>query len=291
MTAPLQILLLVAPIDRVMFFATNEGYLHAVNVTGNTNTSGGTELWAFMPKSLLTNLDTLQANVGGDPKVYGMDGPMTYYQVGGVQNVKGKKYIYATMRWGGNDIFAIDVTDPVNPKFMFDIDGNNGNFQEMGQTWSKPVVTYVTYNGQKTLAVVIGDGYDVTQDTVTTYTADSKGRAVYIVDAVSGAKLWSAGPSSSPDSHDLTLQIDNGIASEVSVVDLDRDEIADRLYFADTGGHIYRIDIPGDLTGSAGFANDFSGYLLADLHGNGTNDNRKFFSRPTERTPHRVSLR
>ena len=269
------------PIDRVMYFATNEGYLHAVNVTGNTNTTGGSELWAFMPQALLKNLDTLQANVGGDPKVYGMDGPMTYYQVGGVQNVVGKKYIYTTMRRGGNDIFGIDVTDPVNPTLMFTIDGNNGSFKEMGQSWSKPVVTNVKYNGQTTLALVIGGGYDTLQDGVTSYTADTKGRAVYIVDAVTGAKLWSAGPNSSPDTHDLDLQIDNGIASEVTVMDIDSDSIVDRLYFADTGGHIHRIDLHGDLTGSAGPSNDYSGYLLADLHGTSTNDNRKFFSRPT----------
>ena len=97
---------------------------------------------------------------------------------------------------------------------------------------------------------------------------------------MTGEKIWSAGPSSSPDSHDLDLALTNGIAGDVSVIDFDNDQLVDRMYFGDMGGHIWRIDIQGDLDGSAGFSSDFSGYELADLHGTSTNDNRRFFARP-----------
>ena len=267
-------------IERVAFFMTNEGYLHAINVTGNTPSDGGTELFSYMPSDILSNLDLLRRNVSGTPKVYGLDGPLTLFQVGGFANVAGDKYLYLGMRRGGMNYYALNVTDPLNPVLMWVIEGGSGDFKELAQTWSEPIVTNVTHNGTTKLALVFGAGYDTNQDTVLTHTADSKGRAVYIVDAVTGAKLWSAGPASSPDIHNLTLGLTNGIAGDVSVIDFDNDTIADRLYFGDTGGQIWRIDFQGDLNGTAGFSADFSGYKLADLHGTSVNDNRRFFARP-----------
>jgi type IV pilus assembly protein PilY1 len=267
-------------IERVAYFMTNEGYLHAIDVTGNTSANGGNELFSYMPSDLLDNLQPLRQNVGGAPKVYGLDGPMTLFQVGGPTNTAGTKYLFFGMRRGGMNYYAMDVTDPTSPSLMWVIEGGSGDFQEMGQSWSEPIVTNVTHGGSTKLALVIGGGYDTTQDSVTTYTPDSRGRAVYVVDAVTGAKLWSAGPSSSPDSHDLDLPLTNGIAGDVSVIDFDRDTIADRLYFGDTGGSIWRVDFQGALDGTAGFAADFSGYKLANLHGVAANDNRRFFARP-----------
>lgn len=267
-------------IERVAYFMTNEGYLHAINVTGNTDTTGGNELFSYMPSDLLDNLQPLRQNVGGSPKVYGLDGPLTLFQVGGTTNTAGSKYLYFGMRRGGMNYYALDVTDPTSPSLMWVIEGGSGDFQEMGQSWAEPIVTNVDVDGTKTLALVIGGGYDTNQDTATTHTADTRGRAVYIVDAVTGDKLWSAGPSASPDTHDLDLALTNGIAGDVSVIDFDNDTIADRLYFGDIGGQIWRIDLQGNVNGTAGLTADFSGYLLADLHGNAANDNRRFFARP-----------
>ena len=267
-------------IDRVAFFMTNEGYLHAIDVTGNTSTTGGNELFSYMPSDLLDNLPPLRQNVGGNPKIYGLDGPLTLFQKGGPTNTAGDKYLYFGMRRGGMNYYAIDVTNPTSPSLMWVIEGGSGDFQELGQSWSEPIVTNVNYGGSTKLALVIGGGYDITQDSATTYTADNRGRAVYVVDAETGDKLWSAGPSSSPDSHDLDLPLTNGIAGDVSVIDFNNDTIADRLYFGDIGGQLWRVDFQGELDGTAGFANDFSGYQLADLHGTSTNDNRRFFARP-----------
>ena len=107
----------------------------------------------------------------------------------------------------------VDVTDPLAPSLNVGYRRRySGDFQEMGQSWSKPIVTNVDVGGTKTLALVIGGGYDTTQDSATTYTADSRRPCcVYVVDAETGAKLWSAGPNTlspnSPDTHDLDLAL------------------------------------------------------------------------------------
>ncbi len=268
-------------IERVAYFMTNEGFLHAINVTGNTSSDGGNELFAYMPSDLLDNLVTLQNNAVGGSKVYGLDGPLVLYQVGGPTNVAGDKYLYFGMRRGGMNYYAMNVSNPNAPTLMWTIEGGSGDFQELAQTWSSPIVTKVMYDGAERLVLVLGGGYDTIQDTATVPTPDTQGRAIYVVDAVTGQKLWSAGPSGSPDTHTLNLSLTNGIAGDVSAIDLDNDSITDRLYFGDLGGHVWRIDFQGDLkTGTAGLANDYSGYMLADLQGNDAANTRRFFSRP-----------
>jgi type IV pilus assembly protein PilY1 len=56
--------------DLVVFMGTNDGYLHAFE--GRT----GQELFAFIPRELLSHLDLLYKNTGTS-KVYGVDGPVT----------------------------------------------------------------------------------------------------------------------------------------------------------------------------------------------------------------------
>ncbi len=269
---------------RVLYVMTNEGYLHAVDVTSNTT---ATELFAYMPQALLPNLDALQRNISGAGKVYGLDGHLVLHQEGGVLNTDGRKTLYFGMRRGGRNYYAMDVTDdpanPANPSLNWVIQGGSGDFKELGQTWSQPIVANVLHNGSKKEVLIFGGGYDTNKDS--SYSADSVGRAIYIVDAATGAKLWSAGPSSSLDTHDLTLAINDSVAGDVQDIDFDFDGIVDRLYFADTGGHLWRVDFKGDLNtavaGPSTGADVFSGYMLAELHGTGAANERRFYNRPS----------
>ena len=264
----------------VSFFMTNEGILHAVDDQYFVNRSSNTasEIFAYMPRELLQNIQPLKMNTDNTAKIYGLDGPLVFYQEGGARNIAGNKYLFFGMRRGGMNYYAMDVTDPDNPSLMWTIQGGTGDFMELGQSWSAPIITNVDVGGTIKEVMVIGGGYDVDQDSTTAYQADDQGRAIYMVDIITGQKVWSAGPSTSADTHDLTLNIENAIAADVTVVDFDNDgsALGDRIYFADVGGHIYRIDIQGDITD----ATNTSGYLFADLHDNTTINNRRFFSRP-----------
>lgn len=268
-------------VDRaVTFFMTNEGILHAIDdqYFVNKSSNAASEVFAYMPRELLQNIQTLEMNTDNTSKIYGLDGPLVLYQVGGARNVAGNKYLFFGMRRGGMNYYSMDVTDPDNPTLMWTIQGGTGDFQELGQSWSTPIITKVDDGGTIRDVMVIGGGYDVDQDSTTAYVPDDQGRAIYMVDVITGQKVWSAGPSDSADTHDLTLNIENAIAGDVSVVDFDSDgsALGDRIYFADVGGHIYRIDIQGDITDPM----NTSGYLFADLHDNTTANNRRFFSRP-----------
>src|SRR5690606_26641059 len=84
-------------------------------------------------------------------------------------------------------------------KLLFSIKPDNhttGALSYMGESWSKPVVTYIPWKGQKKLAVIVGGGYDrkyESQDVSGTV----KGNGIYIFAAENfdtntkaGALLW-----------------------------------------------------------------------------------------------------
>jgi type IV pilus assembly protein PilY1 len=119
----------------VVYFGANDGMLHAVldetdpDVdTDNDETNHGTEAWAFIPPDQLHRLKDMvdglshQYYVDSSPKVY-------FYDVdkdGIVDTSDGDKMILICgERKGGTSYFALDVTDPSTPQYLWRIDQTN----------------------------------------------------------------------------------------------------------------------------------------------------------------------
>ena len=260
---------------RVLYTMTNEGYIHAIDVeTNSTSGTGGDEIFAYMPRDLLANLDVLRRN-SGTQKVYGLDGPLALHQPDGVLDTAGDKYLYFGMRRGGKNYYSLDVSDTSSPSLRWIIrGGTSGDFAELAQTWSRPTPAKVYINSTTTKDVLIfGGGYDVDQDNNLQRAADDEGRAVFIVDASDGSLIWSAGYDTTNFTYDLGLT--NSIPGGIAVIDLDADGIHDRLYFGDTGGRLWRIDLDQTIANS-------TGYQLADLAQDSSNaHNRRFYTEPS----------
>ena len=252
-------------VRQVLYVPTNEGLLHAFDVSETTPS----EIFAFLPAALLGNLDTLYRNNNNDNKVYGLDGNLAVWKT------SNRVVLYFGMRRGGRNYYALDVTDPDSPELLWNIEGGAGDFAELGQTWSTPQLTKVMSGGSETMALVFGGGYDPDQDdtSITSRTADDMGRSIFIVNALTGEKIWSAGPTQNDD---YTLALANGIPSDVRIIDLDGNGRADRLYVGDTGGRVWRVDMDqSDISNS-------SGYMLADLNGGSSAaSNRRFYYAPS----------
>ncbi|WP_455210277.1 PilC/PilY family type IV pilus protein [Kaarinaea lacus] len=269
--------------ENVVFFGTNEGYLHAID------TSDGSEKFAFIPQELLPNLNTFFENADAVNLPYGLDGPITYW----VNDVDGDHiieaadgdhvYLYVGMRRGGRNYYALDVTDPDAPSLKWIIKGGSGDFLELGQTWSSAVKTAVNINGTVKQVLIFSGGYDTDQDDKITRSADSQGRALYIVDAESGALLWSAGPSTDPNGTytQSFTDMNYSIPADLRVIDINNDGFADQMYVGDMGGQLWRFDIKnGNAATSL-----VSGGVIADLalNASGSNDaanNRRFYYAP-----------
>ncbi len=255
--------------ESVVFFGTNEGYLHAIDTTT------GQDLYSFLPWSLLENLKISYRNTPFTRKLYGMDGHITIWTSdknnnGFIDKPDEHAYLYAGMRRGGRNYYALDVTKQSAPEILWTITGGAGNFIELGQTWSKMVRGRMRHpdTNQITDVMVFSGGYDDRQDDVITRTPDQMGRAMYIVDALSGDLIWNAGPAGAT----LNLpEMQYSIPATPEVIDLDGDGLFDQIYAGDMGGQIWRFDVSktGAITG--GRIADFSEINSAP---------RRFFSTP-----------
>lgn len=255
--------------DIVIYYGTNGGIFHAVK--GGLDDADGIEKWGIVFPEFYSRLSRLREN-GPDitsttPKPYFADGPVSVYQLdansdGRIVAADGDKvYLYVGMRRGGRFMYALDVSNPDEPRHMWKISNASTGFSELGQTWSAPRPARI--NAVTTDPVLIfGAGYDPENEDPTTATANNKGRGIFVVNARTGVlvkHVIAAGMGSVP--------------GDVTVVDRDNDGIFDRIYTADTKGNIWRTDI-NDAN-----PDNWQTYKLAALGGTGSSA-RKFLNKP-----------
>ncbi len=242
----------------IVFVATNEGFVHAID------TETGEEQWAWIPQDLLKNLHKYYQNAPLSNRPYGLDGAITSW-VGdsdrdGVIDAGEQAILYIGMRRGGNAYYALDVSDINNPKFMWKIDGGSetddndtttadGDYSELGQTWSRPVRTRIVdgdpSDEDNTRDVIIfAGGYSTNQDQAASgdpaaelRSEDGVGATLFIADALTGEQLWRA-ETTMTGFEDMKYSI----PSDIATIDIDFDGIVDQIYVGDMGGQVWRVD-------------------------------------------------
>ncbi len=257
--------------DVRILIGTNAGYLHMFQDQNDVLK----ESWAFIPRSLYKIIKPLRDNQK-NTKVYGVDGPISIFfddknKNGVVDTQTDRVWAFFGLRRGGNEYYALDITNPNSPKLMWGgpIVGGSGDFKELAQSWSKAQVTYINLAGYEDRPVLIfGAGYDTNKDS-SRRTNDSKGRGIYIVDAETGKKVWALTPSENG------FQGKHSIASDIALLDSDYDGYIDRLYATDTGGDVWRVDMPTQNS------RNWTHFKLASLGGTRANNDRRFFYKPT----------
>ena len=236
----------------VLFYGANDGSFRAVSG------SNGKELWAFVApehharlKRLMDNSPVVQyAGMPSGitplpkPKDYFFDGTPGLYQSAGNNSV----WIFPSMRRGGRMIYAFDVTNPAAPSLKWrvgcpDLGDDTGctvGFDQLGQTWSTPMIARVKgYNSGTTPILVVGGGYDNCDDSDTANPSCSstsvKGKGVFVLNAATGERL-------------ATFTTNRGVAADVALVDRNGDGFVDHAYVADTGGSLYRLDFSDPIS-------------------------------------------
>jgi type IV pilus assembly protein PilY1 len=209
----------------VIFAGSNDGMLHAFDDTT------GEELWGFIPPNLLTKLQALHADViesfvDGSPKVY------ISQDFNGRIN---KAILMFGERRGGDHYYALDITDPLTPKYLWKISPDLPGYAELGQTWASPIVGKITSSTGDRWVAFIGGGYDENQDNDNPQ-PDSKGRAVFVVDVLTGSLVWRY-------SYAENSTMTHSIPSDMARVGTNGDGRVDRLYVGDMKGQLWRFDI------------------------------------------------
>jgi type IV pilus assembly protein PilY1 len=234
----------VAP-DMVVFTATNEGYLHAIDA------DDGSELWSFIPQKLLPLTYARYLDGASATRTYGLDGDITAHvlnddHVPGISGAERVILVFGQRR-GGDSVFAVEVTDRADPQLLWEINSSTTGFAELAQTWSTPQIGRVNVGGTSHDVAFFGGGYDTRQDW-DNFRWDTVGRAIYMVDLLTGDKLWSAGPTTD---HDLHLSgMGHSIPAPLKVLDMNNDGYSDRIYVGDMGGRVWRYDLFNGGSGS-----------------------------------------
>lgn len=288
------------PIIKIVV-GTNDGGLRMINATT------GEEEWIVYLPEFLGSQKELMTNVNG-PHLYGVDGSGSVLTIDNNNDgiidpappENDRVYFYISMRRGGRGIYAFDITPEakltsstlatgIKPKFMWRIDETSTGFGALGQTWSQPVVADVrvicptgdtscddgvgtTKDSKIKTVLLFGGGYDPRLDqsveNAIWATEDTVGNAIFMVDPLTGARIWWASKAGS--GADLELAgMKYAIPSDVALVDSDADGAADRIYVGDTRGQLWRIDLGDQINPNGASASarngGSSGYVFADI--------------------------
>jgi type IV pilus assembly protein PilY1 len=269
--------------DLRLLVGSNSGFVHLFS------NSDGREDWAFFPKELAVILPQRRRNAVSNDHVYGMDlTPVVYTydsnQDGTLDASAGDKaWVYLGMRRGGRAYYALDVSSPDSPRFMWRIDHNSHGFGELGQTWSEPQITtipgYKDASGVRKPVLVFGAGYDTGKDQSGVGTADQEGRGIYIVDAQTGTLVWSVTPAASSNTNLRETGLLHSVPGKVTLLDSNADGLTDRIYFGDTGGNVWRVDLPGNALPTLS-QDTWQINKLGAFNGGSLATDRRFFNAP-----------
>lgn len=250
---------LIGDRPRVIYVGTNDGILHAFlasnynRVTGSTTQTytGGTELWGFIPPILLDELDDTMTS-----HQWMLDGTPVVQDVITARTGVGSAASWRTVlimgfRQGARGYFALDVTDPFTPKFLWQY-----THAQMGLTYGQPRLAQVNVQfssgavHQRTVAILPGGagtqvaGTNTPTDvrhipkTVSGVVPRSSrrawattGRALFVVDVLTGKLIR--------EFTDFPSPLTGGVSVFPGSVGAD----AQAAYFNDHDGILWRLDL------------------------------------------------
>jgi type IV pilus assembly protein PilY1 len=218
-----------------VFTAANDGMLHAFNA------ATGDEMWAYMPRITMKKLYALASTTYGTNHQFTTDGSpeLADVQIGGVW----KTVLVAGLNGGGRGYYALDVTDPSNPKSLWELCADpvicSTNDADLGLTFGNP--QFGMWKGK--WVVFLTSGYNNVPGVDGVNSGSGQG-ILYIVDVATGAVLKKvstlAGDTTTP----------SGLAKITSIsTDPNLDPVTTYIYGGDNQGHMYRFDLT-DTTGA-----------------------------------------
>ncbi|MDP2808834.1 MAG: PilC/PilY family type IV pilus protein [Rhodocyclaceae bacterium] len=199
----------------MVYVGANDGFLHAFDA------DTGAEKWAFMPSQVMPYLYQL-ANKNYSHRYY-TDGQIT---VGDVDAGGWKTILVAGLNAGGKQYFAMDVTDPLAPKLLWEFTD-----ADMGYSYGNPLITKLS-NGQ--WAVLVTSGYN--------NGGGGQGH-LYVLDAGTGtliSKIATASGSASATNPIGLAKINNWVE------DVMTNNTTQYVYGGDLNGDMWRFDLSGN---------------------------------------------
>ena len=203
-----------------LFIAANDGMLHALNA------DNGQEMWAYVPKPVMPNLYKLADVNYASKHVYFVDGSPQLMDV--FDGSAWKTILVGGFNSGARGYYALDVTDPLNPKALWEFCHDSTicaiSDTDMGLSYSNPVITKRPSDSK--WVVLVTSGYN--------NVSPGTGRGyLFVLDALTGAVLE---------------KVDTGAGNTTTPSGLGRIAVwADSANVNNTGRFVYAGDLRGNL--------------------------------------------
>jgi len=185
----------------VVYVGANDGMLHAFDSTT------GEELWAFIPPTMLQDLDKMvSVKANKSISIYGVDGSPIAKDI--FYDNKWRTVLFSGMGKGGKGYFALDITNPTSPTFLFafenkasmdliyhwdssgtrtDLGYASGiaaeyDYSKLGESLSTPIIVAMPDGNNTKWVAVFGAGYNSGIST-------KYGSSIYVVDLEEDGKV------------------------------------------------------------------------------------------------------
>jgi len=229
----------------MVYVGANDGMLHAFDgVLGH-------ERWAYMPMTLF-GID----NVGSESdttviakrRLAQTTNTATYKNSPTVDNTAVVQDVFingawhtvliGSLRYGGRGIYAIDVTNPAAPVFLWERNYTMSGFQHLGYTYAYPNVARLSYNGGKWV-VLLASGYfplpDLTPPDPVSNDPSANQTSLFVIDLQTGSLIREIPTTlTAPSSYGL---------STAAAYDLNSDQVDDIAVAGDLAGNLWRFDL------------------------------------------------
>jgi len=241
---------------KTVYIGANDGMLHAVydNVTVNSGgfpvpqPGAGQENWAYVPKQLLSVLPQMR-----NQHTYGVDGSV------GVADVCGPGFssspctvkdgwrtlLVGALGKGGGGLYALDITDPLNPVPKWETSAPLGMVASraftprLGETWGAPVIARTQTTTGKPWSVFVGGGVVPGVDPLQDW-----GNLFFVLDAQTGQLLTDGAKTGSFKIWDDPADpAPNGVAARPTLFRPGDNGLVQRVYFNDTEGKVWRMNL------------------------------------------------
>ncbi|MEF8702551.1 MAG: PilC/PilY family type IV pilus protein [Candidatus Accumulibacter sp. UW26] len=222
----------------MVYVGANDGMLHAFHADDDAENGikGGDEAWAYIPALVFPRLYKLadknypgnhQFMVDGTP-VMGDICADTAANCGSADSPDlWKTILVGGLNRGGRGYYALDITDPLAPKALWEFSDDN-----LGYSYGNPLITKLK---DGTWVVIVASGYNNTSP------GDGQGR-LFILNANTGELIRtlasSAGDATTP----------SGLARISAWANFPEvNNTAERVYGGDLLGNLWRFDVNGDI--------------------------------------------
>lgn len=237
----------------MIYVGANDGMLHAIYSPIAANDANyakaGTEAWAYIPQAVMPNLYKLADTQYSTHHQFFVDGTPSYGDIYDKTSASWKTILVGGLNDGGKGYYALDVTDPVNPKSLWEFNQSStcynpsvtttyGSDCSLGLSFGRPVITKLV-NG--TWVVLITSGYNNIPNADGSSSGDGHGY-LYVLNAATGQIINKIDTGEGDTSNPSGLREINNYVANAGL-----DNTTLRAYGGDLLGNVWRFDVNDNI--------------------------------------------